>query len=108
MITRAKLGKFSCSRTADEEQNAGALTLSFIDAEGNSGSLAAGRNRHQELPRTRHMHELRSVKTKEEHAGRELFRIKHYNIVHSRHRPGILGGNATYFRNPIFNKPSDL
>jgi hypothetical protein len=86
MIARAQFGKFASSGAAHKKQNAGALTLCLINAERGSAPLAARRNRHQELARSRHINQLRSVKTKEDHAGRELRCVGYDNIVHCRHR----------------------
>jgi hypothetical protein len=86
MISGAQFGKFTRSRSADEEQYTRALTLCFVDAERGSAPLAAGRNSHQELTWTRHIDDRRSVKTKEEHAGRELRCIRYTNFMHCRHR----------------------
>jgi hypothetical protein len=108
MISGTQLRELSRSRSADEKQNGSTLTLRFINAERYSGALAARWNRHQELAGLRHIHERRCVKTKEDHAGRELRCIRDYNIVHLWHRLGILDTNATYFRNGIFNQNCDI
>jgi len=86
MIAFVQLGQFTRSGSANEEQNACALALRFVDAERGSASLASRRNRHQKLAWTRHAYKRRSVKTKEEHAGRELRCIRYDNIVHCWHR----------------------
>ena len=93
MIAFAQFGQFTRSRSADEEQNARAFTLSFIDTERGSTSLASGWNRHQKLAGARHAYKRRSVKTKEEHAGRELRCIRYDNIVHCWHRLWAFSAN---------------
>jgi hypothetical protein len=108
MIAGAQFRKFTRSGSADEKQNARALTLCFVDAERGSAALAPGRNRHQKLTWTRHIDDRWGVKTKEEHAGRELRCITDDNLVHLWHRPVILDTNATYFRNGIFNQICDI
>lgn len=82
MVAGSQFRKFSRSGSANEEQDARALTLCFVDTERDGSSLASGRNGHQKLTGTRHIDDVRSVKTKEEHAGRELLRIENNTFVH--------------------------
>jgi hypothetical protein len=110
VIARTELRELSCARTANEEQNTGALALSFIYAERNRRAFPSGRNRHQELTGNGHTYELRSVKTKKDYTGRELRSIENANVVngcrrlHHGHAEGILASGATYFRNKTFNQ----
>ncbi len=108
MITGTQLRKFMRSRSADEKQDAGTLTLRLINAKRDSGALSVRWNRHHKLAGLCHVHECRRVKTKEEHGGRELRCIRYDNLVHLWHRLDILGIKATYLRNGIFNQECDI
>ncbi|HLI96151.1 MAG TPA: hypothetical protein VKT72_08700 [Candidatus Baltobacteraceae bacterium] len=108
MITGTQLREFARSGSADEEQDAGTLTLSFINAKRDGGALSVRWDRHQKLAGLRHVYECRRVKTKEEHAGRELRCICYDNLVHVWHRLDILATKPTYFRNGIFNQNCDI
>jgi hypothetical protein len=59
----------------------------------------------------RHRDELRSVKTKENHAGRKLRSIQHAGLMNAReHNHAILATVPTYLalRNGIFNQICDI
>jgi hypothetical protein len=116
VIAGTQLREFTCSRTANEKHDAGALALSFVYAERNRRAFTAGRNCHYKLTRLRHTNQIRSVKTKEDHAGREFGTIENAHIMNGSlrvqspneipagggHEIGFLGTGATYFRYQIF------
>jgi len=102
MIAFAQLGKLTRSWTAHEKEYAGSVPLCFVDAECGCRTLASGRNRHHELARTRHIDQIRRVKSYKNYAGCKLGSIEYASLVyrcsrdrvhadcHSRIHPDIL------------------
>jgi hypothetical protein len=120
MIAFTQFGQFASARATDKKQDRGTLALCFIYSERSSGALAAGRNRHNELTRSRHRNQARSVKTKENDARRELRPIQYTTFVNrcgrlEEHAVPILGqlsdirvGVDHHQRNAIFNRICDV
>jgi hypothetical protein len=110
VIAGTQLREFTRSRTANEKHDAGALALSFVYAERNCRAFSTRRYRHYELSRACHTHQFRSVKTKEDHAGRQFGAIENANIMNGSlrlqsfnelatgggHAVAILGTTETY------------
>ena len=110
-LAKCQVPMFARACAADKKQQTRALSLRLIDGKRRCRAFAARRYGHDELARPSHGNELRSVKTKEDNAGRELCAIEHADITYRwpvGHRGTILATARTYSRYKIFNPNCDV
>ena len=62
-IADAQRGELARALPDNEKHDACTVAARFVDAERGCRALAAWRNRHDKLPRLRHAHQLRRVKS---------------------------------------------